>query len=210
MIEQTAPTATVTIEPEDHKDKSPREYLIRVTLKGPNVMTIARDALARFAPAGDQPDRRRFDPILAKPIHMPNRDRDAPPKPPAVVGVEATVIWDGRPDEELVAQLRAALLGRCQKASVREMRECGEPECTTTAPVEWNRPQEIPQGWYNASVCGKHSYKECPRCKSLYLMTSTNSGGQAESVSCEVCGSVMIEWGGTKHWEAQLVTRVEP
>ena len=38
-------------------------------------------------------------------------------------------------------------------------------------------------------------------------MTSANAGGQAPSIHCEVCKAILVEWGGTKVWTAELVTR---
>jgi hypothetical protein len=38
-------------------------------------------------------------------------------------------------------------------------------------------------------------------------MTSTNSDGQAPSVHCTVCGAIMVEWGSSKLWVLELMTR---
>lgn len=202
-----APIATVTIEPRGDRHKVPRDYFIRMTLKGTDVMGLARDAFAGFAPATQQADRRRFEDVLAKPRHPPSRSSDAPPPPLALIGAEATVSLAGRPDEESIALLRTILVERGHRAHVRETRECAEAECSLTAQVDWSRPQEIPRGWYSRSVCGKHDYKECPSCKSLYSMTIVSITSQAPSLSCEVCGGVLVEWGGTKVWSAERKER---
>jgi hypothetical protein len=39
------------------------------------------------------------------------------------------------------------------------------------------------------------------------VMSSANASGQAPSIHCEVCGMILVEWGGTKVWTVELVTR---
>ena len=39
------------------------------------------------------------------------------------------------------------------------------------------------------------------------FLASTNAAGQAPAVHCEVCGQVLIEWGSSKVWIAQLVAK---
>jgi hypothetical protein len=75
--------------------------------------------------------------------------------------------------------------------------------------VEWNVAEEVPIGWLSNIVCGRHSYKSCGKCQSSYLCTATNAAGQASSVYCTVCDAVLIEWGSSKVWEAQLIARGE-
>jgi hypothetical protein len=75
--------------------------------------------------------------------------------------------------------------------------------------VGWNRSSDVPPTWYSQRICGKHNYRTCTKCKSVYVLTSTNAAGQAPSVHCEVCGAVIIEWGSSKVWKAELVTRGE-
>ena len=76
--------------------------------------------------------------------------------------------------------------------------------------VDWNRPNRrtSPAGTASRSA-GKHNYRMCGKCKSTYVLTSTNAAGQGPSVHCEVCGEVMIEWGSSKIWSAELLTRGE-
>ena len=38
-------------------------------------------------------------------------------------------------------------------------------------------------------------------------MSSANVSGQATAVHCEVCGGVLVEWGASKVWTAELVRR---
>ena len=37
------------------------------------------------------------------------------------------------------------------------------------------------------TICGKHQYKSCGSCGSVYVMSSTNASGPAPSLHCEVC-----------------------
>jgi len=46
-----------------------------------------------------------------------------------------------------------------------------------------------------------------PTAGNCYLMSSSNAGGPAPSLKCTVCDAVMVEWGGTKLWFAELVSR---
>src|SRR6266511_2546134 len=108
-------------------------------------------------------------------------------------------------DGAAVDRLRAVLNAALFSISVREKRECSEGSCTSEALVEWNHPSELPSGWYSNRVCGKHSYRTCGKCESLYVMSSTNAVGQAPSIHCAVCGEVIVEWGSSKMWSAELV-----
>ena len=199
------PKAWASIEPQGARTQAVRDHLIKVTLDpraaadelaGPGeILRAARRALAAFAPTDGKPDTRRFDEVPLKAGKA------------TLVGVEVSVSWPGRPSDAAIHDLRAALTAGGYRVTVRETRECTEPGCTSDASVEWNRPLQIPRDWYSSLVCGKHDYKTCARCQTKYLMSSTNSMVQAPSLSCEVCGAVIIEWGGTKLWSAQLVTR---
>jgi len=122
-----------------------------------------------------------------------------------VVGVEASAIATGRPSVEAVEQLRVILSEKGYAVTLRERRECSEASCAAEAAVEWNRPDHVPSGWFSALVCGRHDYRACTKCRSIYRLTSTNAAGQAPSVHCEICGAVLVEWGSSKVWDAQLV-----
>lgn len=201
------PVVTATIEPQGRRDQVPRDYAIKVAfvLGGSadksHVTLLARRAFEAFPPDDSGVDRRRFDELLG---------RATGKTPAATVGIEASTVWPGRPGDQRVEQLRAALAAEGYHVMLREIRECVEPGCLATATVGWNRDGEIPRGWYSSDVCGKHSYKSCPQCKSVFQMTSENSSDHAPSLHCEVCGGVLIEWGGSKVWSAQLVTRGTP
>jgi hypothetical protein len=121
--------------------------------------------------------------------------------------VEGTVLWSGRPGAESVEQLRDALQREGYRVAVREKRECSEDHCPTRAMVEWDRPSDVPSGWYSGSTCGRHNYRMCAKCRSVYRMTSTNAAGQAPAVHCTVCGRILVEWGASKIWTAELQQR---
>jgi hypothetical protein len=91
------------------------------------------------------------------------------------------------------------------RVTARERRECSRAGCPTDVLVDWNHTADVPAGWYTSTVCGKHNFKTCPGCASVYQMASTNSVGQAASVACQVCGTLLVSWGGSKNWSAVLV-----
>jgi hypothetical protein len=158
------------------------------------VMALTREAFAMFAPVDGARDLRRFSDVFQRP--------GGP-----VTGVDASVVQDARPTVAAIDALRAILIAEGYRVTVREARPCGHPGCGAEAVVDWNRPTLVPPGWFNHATCGKHQYRTCTACRSTYLMTSENTAGQAPSVRCEVCGAMMIEWGGTKLWHAELVSR---
>jgi hypothetical protein len=206
------PTATATIEPMGPRTKVPRDHSIKVVVKlsardakyadKGYAAGVARMALRGFPPVQGAADRRGFG-DLSEPA---TRTRSGAPSS-VVVAVEGSVVWSGRPEDDSIEGLRAALLGEGYRVDLRERRECSEPECSTFAMVAWNRPSDVPSHWYSSTVCGKHDYRACAKCKSVYVMTSTNAAGQAPSLHCEVCGDIMVGWGRSKIWSAELVTR---
>ncbi len=124
-----------------------------------------------------------------------------------VVGVEASLVISGRPSEDSVDRVSALLSADGYRVTVREKRECREASCTTEASVDWSLPTEVPAGWYSSAICGRHNYRTCAKCQSIFVMVSSNSVGPAPSVHCEVCGNVIVEWGSSKVWNAELMTR---
>jgi len=184
-------TATATIEPAGRRAKSPRDHSITVVINPgaiadkSQLAATVRKSLEGFAPIGGEPDRRRF--------------LDA--------AGEGSAICAGKPSVDAVDRLRAVLAGAGLRVTLRERRECGEPGCTRDSMVGWNRVFDVPVGWYSNVICGKHNYRTCATCGSVFLLTSTNSTGQAPSVRCEVCGAGIIAWGGSKIWNAELVKR---
>jgi hypothetical protein len=201
---QAKPTASATIEPKGSRMRDPREHVVKVTIKlsaiepkftDKSYLTgVAQSALAGFRSASGDADACSFGDILGKTGNK-------------VVGIEGSVVCSGRPDGKAIESLREALSAGGYNVQVRELRECMEDECMSVVMGDWNRPTEVPQGWYSNVVCGKHGYRSCASCKSIYVMSCTNANGQAPSVHCEVCGTIMVEWGGTKVWNAQLVTK---
>jgi hypothetical protein len=211
----TRPTATATIEPIGPRTSVPRDHAINVTVKvrAPDskhadrdlVAGLARKSLAGFPPSPGGLDRRRFGDVTV----ASRAGKNGIPSS-VVVAVEGSVIWPGRPANDSVETMRAALADAGYQVAVREKRECAEPTCTTDVMVDWGRPSAVPTSWYSNEICGRHNYRACSRCKSVYTLTSENSPVQAPSVHCAVCGLVMIEWGGSKTWSAELVTRGDP
>jgi hypothetical protein len=191
------PTASVTIEPKGPRTPGQREHAVKVTLRlstldpkysdRTRLTDVARSALVGFG-VGTVGD------LLGKTGNK-------------VVGVEGSVNCPDRPAQSSVDAMREALSAGGYSVAIREVRECTEDGCLTVVMTDWNRPLEVPTSWYSSAVCGKHGYRSCANCDSTYLMSSSNAAGQAPSLHCEVCGTIMIEWGGTKVWTAQLVSR---
>jgi hypothetical protein len=203
------PTATATIEPMGRRTAAPREHSITVLLKLSSsgtkhadkdyAATVARRSLDSFS-GGDQ---RRFGDVSVS-----TRGK-AGAVTHLVVSVEGSLVWPGRPEDAAVKQLCTTLLDEGYAVAVREKRECAESGCGSNATIDWNRRADAPPGWYSHELCGKHNYRMCGKCKSTYVLSSTNAAGQSPSLHCEVCGEVMIEWGGSKIWSAELLTRGE-
>lgn len=124
-----------------------------------------------------------------------------------VVAVEAAAVCADRPDADAIGRMRETLAGAGYNVAVRELRECSDAGCAASAPMDTARPSTPPPGWFSPETCGKHGYRSCAGCGSVYVMTAANAGGQAPSIHCEVCGAVLVEWGGTKVWTVELVTR---
>jgi hypothetical protein len=213
MTSNTAkPAATVTIEPTRRRATAPCDHSIHVMLdlgarhlvSGDPIFVarVARQALEGFPSAIDSPDHRRVREVST----FAKRNK-AGISTAVVVGVEGTAMSTARPDDDSVRSLRALLIEEGYRVTVREKRECTEADCRVDVMMEWDRPAEVPPRWHSNQVCGSHNYRTCARCKSVYMLTSTNAAGQAPSVHCEVCGLVIVEWGSSKVWTAQLVSR---
>ena len=204
------PTATATIGPVGMRGGAPRDHLITITIAldggsggdkhgdSTHVGRTARSCLGACLPAL-APER--FD---VRELSSSRRAKAAGVAH-VVVGVEASGISAGKPPRDAVERMRTALTDDGYAVSIRERRECTEGPCAAEATVDWNQPEHIPSGWFSTVICGRHDYRSCAKCKSIYLLTSTNAAGQAPSVHCEVCGAVLVEWGSSKIWDAQLV-----
>jgi hypothetical protein len=167
-------------------------------------MEIAQRALAGFAPAEGATDRRTFQALSS------SRRGAGGAVDTRIVGVEGKAMWPDRPARELLEQLCTVLGESGYRVVVKERRECSEKGCTSDAMADWSKPGEVPSSWFTSNICGKHSFKQCAKCKSVYRLSCDNAAGQSPSVHCEVCANVLIEWGSSKRWYAELVSRGEP
>ncbi len=192
------PTASLTIEPLGPRESSPRPHAARLYLP---LSTFAdrladRRAVLGFADAALRALDGGNVPSLSDVVA---REK--------VIAVDATFTVDDVPSAEAIARMRQSLVDAGYFVSVRIVRECADAGCTTTTSADPSRAETVPYGWHSATVCGRHGYRSCSGCDSLYVMTSSSSTGQAAAVHCEVCGTVLVEWGGSKDWTAELVTR---
>lgn len=185
--------ALVTIEPRGPKTSAQRQYLVRFTLELDGaaekaaVLAFANAAMAPLAALGAEC---AFGELAIK---------------TKTTSIEARAALSSTPSEEVVLALRAALSSAGYTVGITELRECDE--CLASVMVPWSQTATPPPGWHAISICGKHQYKSCGGCGSVYVMSSTNASGPAPSLHCEVCNAIMVEWGGTKLWFAELVTR---
>ncbi len=192
------PTASITIEPLGAKTDSPRSHAARLYLPlstfddrladRRSVLGFA-DAALRALDAGNTPS---LSDVVAR---------------EKLIAIDAASTVDDMPSAEAIARMRQSLADAGYFVSVRVVRECADAGCTTTASADSSRSDSVPDGWHSATVCGKHGYRSCPGCNSLYEMTSSSSTGPAAAVHCEVCATVLVEWGGSKTWTAELITR---
>jgi hypothetical protein len=194
------PNTSVFIEPISARGREPRQYAVRMTIDLTSLETKFADrawiaSVVRTALAGFQA------PISAAIVDIVGKTGSKP------VGVEGAIVCGAPPDSASVDAMREVLTTAGYNVAVRELRECTDLACTTTAMVDRAQAQVVPAGWYSALICGKHGYTACSSCASVYIMSCTNAAGQAPSVRCDVCGAIMIEWGGTKLWNAELISR---
>jgi hypothetical protein len=153
------------------------------------VTSLAREALTGFVDGGEC----TFAEVPAK-------------KPGGkITAIEGTLALSARPGDDAFGHLSATLRVAGYNVTIQETRECEEAGCSSRVAIAWNRPSSIPSGWYDRTICGKHGYKRCSGCSSTYAMSSSNASGQAPSLHCEICGTILVEWGGTKVWVAELV-----
>jgi len=184
----------VTIEPRGAKTSAGRQYQVRFTLEieaasdKAGALVLANEAMA---PLAAQPGAECVFGELA--IKTKTNL------------IEARASLPAAPSESMMQGLRATLSGAGYTVSMTELRECDE--CLASVMVPWNQAATPPTGWHSGTICGKHHYKSCGSCGSVYVMSSTNASGPAPSLHCEVCNGVMVEWGGTKLWFAELVTK---
>lgn len=204
------PQATALIEPAGPRAHGSRPYSINVTIKlasdaqdeHSSAAAAARKSLERFEPAPGAPDRRSFADVTAA-------SRGGKPGSAAVtvVAVEGSLMWPERPDDGAVEWLRASLHDAGYRVVVHETRECDQPACSRGAVVDWSAAAAVPATWFSNRICGRHDFRSCASCQTLYTLTSVNTDGHGPSVHCAVCGLVMVEWVGSKIWSAELVSR---
>ncbi|HEX9100942.1 MAG TPA: hypothetical protein VF997_01995 [Polyangia bacterium] len=184
----------MTVEPRGPKAAAGRQYQVRFTLELEHerdkvqALSVAHDAMA---PMAAQPGAEcAFGELAIK---------------TKTTSIEARAAIRQTPSETVMQELRATLSGAGYTVSVTELRECDE--CLASVMVPWNQRDTPPTGWHSSSICGKHHYRSCGNCGSVYVMSSSNASGPAPSLHCEVCNTIMVEWGGTKVWLAELVTK---
>jgi hypothetical protein len=168
-----------------------------------DALALARRAFEAFAPTEGATDRRAFQELRA------SRRGAGGVVDSRIVGVEAKTTWPVRPEAAAMESLCAVLAAAGYRVALRERRVCSQRGCSSDALCDWQRVDAVPPGWFAADICGKHDLKACTRCRSVYTLISTNVAGQSPSVHCEVCSQVLVEWGGSKRWDAQLVKRGE-
>ena len=198
----TRGSVVAMIEPRGPSTNGRREHVLRLTLemsaadvkRGDTtyIVGVARDALTGLVATGPACT---FGDVAAK-------------KPGGkIAAIEGSLVVSERPGDEAIEHLRATLRSAGYNITIRETRECDHAGCLSSVTIGWNRPSAIPSGWYDSAICGKHDYKSCVGCKSTYAMSSANASGPAPSLHCEVCGTILVEWGGTKVWQAELVAK---
>ena len=208
------PTVAVHIVPTGRRETTPREYLVTIVVQlsalapkfadPEHVSAVTREALGAFVVDGTVDRREIHETLTAK---KPGKNGI----PVSVTtGVEGSVSCTGRPTTEDMDRLRATLQEDGYRVAVIEERTCHEAGCMSVAMLDWSRPSQIPPTWYNEQICGRHNYKTCPSCASVFVLTSSNAAGQGPSLHCSVCGSILVEWGSSKVWEAELVSSGRP
>lgn len=197
------PAASATVEPIGPRAREPRQYAVRVVLRftGIEPKFADRSWVLGMAQSG-------FAAVAHSVAHEAPTFGDFLGSTRNVIGVEGVMVCADKPTDVFLAQLREVLVAAGYGVVVRELRECSESGCTATALVDCARSAP-PAGWHAAQICGRHGYKPCAHCGSTYVMSCSNATRAAPSVHCEVCGEILVEWGGTKLWTAELVARAE-
>ncbi len=206
------PTALLRVGPIGSLERSPRDYLIalEITLgRGESVEeeltrigALAASSLRGVSPKGTASD----GPVVRNLRSASFRGKDGAMHS-SIWAVEAEVLCAGWPADDAIAAIRNELSAAGYLVTTEERRACAEVGCNEDAPVKSSRRDVRPQGWFNESVCGRHNFRACTSCHTVFRLVSESANGPAPSLHCSHCGVVMIEWGGTKVWEAQLVTK---
>jgi hypothetical protein len=203
------PSAILRVSPTGPSDRVPRDYLIALEL-GLKDGTDARSqahALASGLLTAVTSRSTAADGPRVRNLETQSRPDKEGPLVNRVVGVEAAAVCGGWPGNAAIAAICAGAAEQGYLVATEQRRACAEPGCTAEAGVDNSRRDAIPQGWYTAQICGRHSYRACTSCRSVFRLVGTASSGPAPSLHCVVCGEVLVEWGGSKQWEAELVEK---
>jgi hypothetical protein len=195
------PTASATIEPVGQRTSAPRAHTVRLYLPLSNFeeQLADRRAVLGFAEAA----LRALD-ASGAPSYFDVLSREK------LVAIDVASSLADAPGAGAMERMRQALADAGYRVSMRAVRECADDGCTTTMLADPARLEAVPSGWHSATVCGKHGYRCCSGCGSLYVMMSAPANGPAAALHCEVCAAVLVEWGASKSWSAELVTRGRP
>ncbi len=203
-----ASSAVLRVEPTGPRSRVPRDYLIAIQLwpSAPATATLAdARALAAGSLSGVMSSTTATDGPTVRELAAP-AVRDAP-QPPPTGGVEGVVLCADWPARARIADIRTALLEHGYEVTVEQRLACAEPGCTAEAELPWAHTERRPRDWYSERICGRHNYRACAGCGSVFRLVSVNASGPAPSLPCPICQVLLVEWGGTKRWEAELVRR---
>jgi hypothetical protein len=211
-LSDARPAALAVIQPIGSRSHQPREHSLTVTLGLSNSEArfadreaagdVLRRSLEGFAPAEGEDDRRAFHEVT-----LPGRRRGVDSlQAGVVVSVEGCAEFVGRPALATIEGVRRRLEAEGYRVVIRERRECSELTCRSEVLLDWeeNLP---PIGWFSSAICGNHDYRTCATCKSVYLLHAGEAAEQATALPCEVCGALLVSWGGSKVVTAELVLR---
>lgn len=205
------PTANLRVEPTGSLGHASRGYAITLDLElqpaGAGLpsdalqraRSVAAGALRGAAPVGDEQD--------GPTVHDTIGPRVAGVAG-GVTGVATTVLSGDWPTSATMASIRAELVGHGYQVTMSERRACAEPGCTVEAVVDPGHRDARSRDWFSPQICSRHNYRTCTDCASVLRMTSSSASGPAPAVSCPVCQARLVEWGGSKLWEVELLPRV--
>jgi hypothetical protein len=203
-----ASTASLRVEPTGPASRNPRDYLVTLELR-PSVPTAESVASAQALAAGVLSGLSSDAAATAQPTVHELRGRPArdPAAPTQVSGAEGAVVCADWPARAMTTRIVLQLIENGYVVSSAARRACAEPGCTAEVALPWSHRDERPRDWYTERICGRHNYRACVGCGSVFRLVSSNATGPAPSVPCPICQVLLVEWGGTKHWEAELVSR---
>jgi hypothetical protein len=192
------PTAAATIEPVGARTSAPRAHAVRLYLP---LSSFEQPLADRRAVLGFADAALRALDGQSTPQYFDVLSREK------LVAIDAASSLAEAPSADAIERMRQTLADAGYRVSLRAVRECADDGCTTAMLADPAQLDSVPTGWHSATVCGKHGYRSCSGCGTLYVMTSVPANGPAAAVHCEVCAAVLVEWGASKSWTAELVTR---